>query len=266
MVHTAIPLAILSAIDRGQQPVGQAHIVTGGTPHMRQPTVTLGEMLGGIEATDALMALVENSTIEIVTATRLERETAEAKVREAAAKAARKAKWEADLVSRCKELLEWSRKDTTPCDFCQWFRNQLKDVGKNPPGELVIFTADLPAELELGTEEKLKLAAHDRYHLCKALGAIRKAEFEARQARRAERVRAGHQGFASKAERNARLSDAKRAERHWNGMVAARTQAKGLQGEAVMAIKKKFDDVLKEANNDYIMAVRTAKAKGLNKA
>jgi hypothetical protein len=133
----------------------------------------LGQLLGGTKTQDELTAY---STARPITVVKAERSAAE--------KAARKAKWEAELLRRLPELVDWCRKDSDNCDFCKKTRSELAEVwGPDSPLEgpegLVVFSHDLPLEYQ-----RMGVPRHDRYHVEKALRALREAEYKAREARR----------------------------------------------------------------------------------
>ena len=137
--------------------------------------VTIGAAMGA-DGHDELVAYTRGVKVEVVKAERT-----------AAERAARRKWWEDQLVSRLVELVAWSRKDNDPCGFCDKTRIKLAVVwgdesALEAPEGKVIFGHDLPPEFE-----RLGLDRHDRYHVEKALRAIRTAEFKAREARRAER-------------------------------------------------------------------------------
>ena len=137
--------------------------------------VTIGSAMG-IESQDELVAYTKGIKVAVVKAERT-----------AAERAARRKWWEDQLVNRLGELIAWSRKDKDVCGFCEKTRVKLAVVwGDDSPLEgpegKVILGIDLPPEYE-----RLKVDRHDRYHVEKALRAIRTEEYKAREARRAER-------------------------------------------------------------------------------
>lgn len=229
----------------------------------KDPSFKLGQVIGGNQAADELVAYAESKT------------TAQA------AKERRKREFEAELIRRMPLLLSWLRGNEVqmtkvrgadgywdvvplegPCPKCAQLTAHLESVGLKAGG-LVILTADLPLidRVGLGSER------HDRFHLEVAFTAIRKAEFEARQARRAKKATgSNHQGYAGKAARTAGLSEEKRAERHWVGIVAARTQGKGQDNASRLKARAALEEVLKDCDGDFVTAVKQAKKKGLNKA
>jgi hypothetical protein len=137
----------------------------------------LGTVLGvNAEGRDEMVAYSTGIKISVVKAERT-----------AAEKAARRAKWEAELVSRLPELIAWCRKDAEPCELCLKTRAALAAVwGPESPAEApegsVVFSIDLPeGRGSMGVER------HDRYHVEKALRAIRTQEFKDREAKRARK-------------------------------------------------------------------------------
>lgn len=227
---------------------------------MNHETMTMGELLGE-EARDTMVAYAESKTTAQVEKER------------------RRAQFEADLVKRMDQLVAWNRSLTqemvkvrgangywtvqpaaNPCVACARLRAHLETVGVAPKG-LVVFTADLPLIDRAG----LGVERHDRYHLEVAYTAVRKEEYEARVARRHKQGGNNHKAFAPKAVRLANTSDSKRAERHWAGIVAARTQGKGQDNASRVKARQALEAVLAEAGGDYTAAVKLAKKKGLNK-
>jgi hypothetical protein len=180
--------------------------------------MTMGELLG-TEARDQMVAYSESKTVAQVEKER------------------RKAAFEADLVKRMDQLLAWNRALTVemvkvrganvywevrpaaaPCPTCAKLAAHLKSVGLTPKG-LVVFTADLPSIDQPG----MGVPRHDRYHLEVAYTAIRKAEYEARVARRKQAGGSNHKAFATKTERTAKESASRKARRE-----ADRARAKAM--------------------------------------
>ena len=140
--------------------------------------LTLGQVLEvGTEQRDELVAYATGIKVAVVKA-----------VRSAEEKAARRKWWEDQLVARLPELIAFCRKDTDACAFCEKTRAKLAAAWgpesplSGPEGK-VIFGIDLPEGYG-----HLRVDRHDRYHVEKALRAIRPEEFTAREAKRAESV------------------------------------------------------------------------------
>lgn len=136
--------------------------------------LTLGQVLEvGVDKRDELVAYTTGVKVSVVKA-----------VRTAEEKAARRKWWEDQLVARLPELVTFCRKDADACGFCDKTRAALTEAWgpesplEGPEGK-VVFSMDLPQ-----SHSHLGLERHDRYHVEKALRALRTKEYNERQARR----------------------------------------------------------------------------------